>query len=371
MKTPSPFTAAVHGSLTASERAGVGAALVDLGVNTSPYGPCPSLLEAARDARLDLYPDQYAEGVREAWGEALGRSAESIAFGAGGAELIWAACRAFLGPNCGLMILGPTFSEPAECARAMGAPHFTVDAGVPAADSEPGACPWTVEEILAAKEQCPFPIGLVYVCSPNNPTGTTVSPERVAQIAAAMAPARVLYDRSFETVRIGTHDVVRPVPRAADFFRVASAHGVLELRSFTKDFSVPGLRLGALFGVEKDIGRCLGQMPPWSVSSMAAAVAHALLKPASLSFLAASREHWWNDASELWSALAKRGFKPLPSSVPFALLHVGDGAAFRQMLLERQVHVRDCASFGLPEYVRLCARGLDAHARLLEAMNPT
>ena len=149
MKTHTPF-AAVHGSLTEAERAAFGDALVDFGVNTSPYGPCPGLVEAAKGARLDLYPDQYAEGVREAWGAALQRPMGSIAFGAGGAELIWAACRAFLGVDSGLLILGPTFSEPAECAQAMGAPCFQLNAGVPDPDSEPGACPWTVEGIRDA-----------------------------------------------------------------------------------------------------------------------------------------------------------------------------------------------------------------------------
>ena len=369
MKNRSPFTPAIHGSLTAAERAAVGETLVDFGVNTSPYGPCQSLIDAAMSARLDLYPDQYAEGVREAWGAALARPVDSMAFGAGGAELIWAVCRAFLGPDSGLMILGPTFSEPAECARAMGVPHFTLRTKVPEAGSEPGAAPWTVEDIQKAIHRCPFPVGLMYVCSPNNPTGTVMSLELVQEIAAAVAPTRILYDRSFETVRMTPTSASRPAPTITDFFHVASSSGVLELRSFTKDFSVPGLRLGALFGMEEDIDRCMTQMPPWSVSSMAAAAAIAILEPASLHFLESSRVHWRNDAVELWAALRTRGFDPVPSAVPFALVPVGNGATFRQELLTHGIHVRDCASFGLPEHVRLCARGSDEQARLMKALD--
>ena len=369
MKSRPSFAPAVHGSLSSAERAAIGEAFVDFGVNTSPYGPCQILIDAVRGAPLDLYPDQYAEGARVAWGDALARPVDSIAFGAGGAELIWAACRAFLGPDRGLMVLGPTFSEPAECARAMGVPHFTLNAGIPGSGSEPGAAPWTVDSIRRGIHHCPFEVGLIYLCSPNNPTGTVMSLELVQEIAAVIAPTRILYDRSFETVRMVPISASSPVPTIKDLFDVASSSGLLELRSFTKDFTVPGLRLGALFGVEKDIDSCRAQMPPWSVSSMASAAALAILEPASLHFLASSRVHWSNDAAELWASLLTRGFDPVPSAVPFALVPVGNGATFRQELLTQGIHVRDCASFGLPEYVRICARGSDEQARLMKAID--
>ncbi len=58
----------------------------------------------------------------------------------------------------------------------------------------------------------------------------------------------------------------------------------------------------------------------------------------------------------------------MPSAAPFFLVRVGDGAAFRQRLLPRGMLVRDCASFGLPAYVRISTRRPEENERLLAAI---
>ena len=63
-----------------------------------------------------------------------------------------------------------------------------------------------------------------------------------------------------------------------------------------------------------------------------------------------------NLAESLCAELERLGLPPLPSAAPFFLMRVGDGAAFRRVLLPFRILVRDCASFGSPAYVRLAPR---------------
>ncbi|MEM8711606.1 MAG: aminotransferase class I/II-fold pyridoxal phosphate-dependent enzyme, partial [Planctomycetota bacterium] len=283
----------------------------------------------------------------------------------GGTELILAKFRAFLRRGLGLITLGPTFGEPRASAEAVGAPHLDV---WPASLEEGFDSESSLQRLALALGSCPFPIGLVYLCSPNNPTGTAVSSRMMERVRALVAPAPLLLDRSFESLRL-------PGPLCSkEGFQnlhtdVEIVENVLELRSFTKDFGIPGLRLGALFGDGGLVGRCRTQLYPWSVSSGADAAGRALLAAEADEFLMRTRALWHGDARALWSSLSERGVTVLPSTVPFGLVRLGMARVTRRKLMERGVHVRDCASFGLPEHIRLVGRPASELARLLGAID--
>src|SRR5262249_23104671 len=106
--------------------------------------------------------------------------------------------------------------------------------------------------------------------------------------------------------------------------------------------------------------------PPWSVNALAQAAGVAALRDvqhlqASLTQLAAAKV-------ELVADLEKIGLAPLPSPVHFFLMKVGDGAATRLALLKRGILVRDCASFGLPAFIRISTRRPEDNARLVAAL---
>ena len=71
---------------------------------------------------------------------------------------------------------------------------------------------------------------------------------------------------------------------------------------------------------------------------------------------------------DLVRGLTNLGCKPVPSAVPFFLLPVGNGAAFRHSLLQKNILVRDGASFGLPQHVRIGTRRPEDNARLLAVL---
>ena len=106
--------------------------------------------------------------------------------------------------------------------------------------------------------------------------------------------------------------------------------------------------------------------PPWSVNGVA-----------QLAGLVALDEMNWReettarlrkDVWELQEGLRACGYAPLPTTVSYFLLPVGDAKSMRDRLVESRMFVRDCTSFGLPDHIRIAARPPQENARLLEVM---
>ena len=142
---------------------------------------------------------------------------------------------------------------------------------------------------------------------------------------------------------------------------------VFVLRSMTKAFSVPGIRIGFGFGDPEIVDRCERCRAPWSVNAFAEAFALAALReyPA----LDESRRRIQTERERLVAGLAALGFAPMPASanfvcarspVPVDVLAGG--------LARHRIRVRDCASFGLPDAVRIAVRTRDENRRLLEGL---
>ena len=134
----------------------------------------------------------------------------------------------------------------------------------------------------------------------------------------------------------------------------------------TKAHGLAGLRLGFGVGHAAVVEAMRRAAPPWSVNAPAQAAGVVVM---------AERERLAQSLSELARAkpslvdgLASLGRAPLPSATHFFLVRVGDGAATREALLRRGILVRDCASFGLPEFIRLSTQTPEANARLLAVM---
>jgi histidinol-phosphate/aromatic aminotransferase/cobyric acid decarboxylase-like protein len=78
--------------------------------------------------------------------------------------------------------------------------------------------------------------------------------------------------------------------------------------------------------------------------------------------------HLHEHKASLVREIAALGLEPVPSKTHFFLIRVGDAAAYRRRLLARRIQVRDCASFGLPAYVRIATLRPTENARLVEAL---
>lgn len=326
--------------------------VVDFSVNLNPYGPCGPVLEAARAAALDVYPDATAHVARTAWAEALGCTREHVAVGHGAADLFWAIARAVVSPRSRVVIAEPTFSEFGFAAGAAGALVERVDA-------------FAVDERrldVAALARASRGAAALYLCSPNNPTGEHVPLSAVRTLAALLPQTLVVLDQSF--LALSDH--------AYELGDVLGQHvlpdNVLRVRSLTKEFACPGLRIGLCVGAPALIGRVEAQRPTWATSSPAlAAIALAAREHAFVS------ESWLRlraDREAVAALLRARGFAPRTSDTTYQLVPLrGEASHFAERLTRAGVQLRDCTSFGLPRHVRIAALPAPARARLSHALD--
>jgi histidinol-phosphate aminotransferase len=138
------------------------------------------------------------------------------------------------------------------------------------------------------------------------------------------------------------------------------------LRSMTKDYALAGLRLGYAIAAESIISVLKRVRPPWNVNTPAQKAGILALSDDSYLKKCSSKIREARDF--LIKELERLGLPPLPSQTNFFLVKVGDATAFRQALLKKGILVRDCTSFGLPQYIRLAPRTLPECQKLIESI---
>lgn len=340
-----------HGGISASELEMLGIppdSVADFSVNTNPYGPDPRVLAAIREARLDRYPDPDALAARRALGTAVGCTFDHIALANGAADLLWALARALVRPGQGALIVEPTFSEFRRAVHASGGVVHEWRAR--AEDGFAMQLGEIAERLVETGSVA------LYLCSPNTPTGIALDVEQVVRLARHFPNVWIVLDQSFLSLSDHAADESVPLPR-----------NVIRVRSLTKDHAVPGVRVGYAIASSEVIAALDAGRPAWSSSALAQAVASAAA--GARDFVAVSAARWLAARSALSARLAEAGFRVHPSSTGFFLMQVAHAGRLRARLLERhRVLVRDCASFGLPDFVRIAARRDFDNQRLLAAL---
>lgn len=324
MERPLPDRAA-HGGLARREQDERG--WLDFSANLNPY---PPHVDWAPDpACLGHYPDDRYPALREAIARTFGRSPDEVTVGNGSIEVIRSFCSAALGPGDRACIDRPTFAEYRVAVELAGA----------------RAVPETAN--TAAR----------FLCNPNNPTGELLGrPCLEAMLEATPASTRFFVDEAF---------VELADPSAS--MLASRDDRVFVLRSMTKAFAVPGLRIGFGFGDPELVDRCERCRPPWSVNAFAEGFALAALRE--YPSLEESRRRIRAEREHLAEGLAALGFEPLPSSANFicARSPVPPGT-LAAGLARRRIRIRDCASLGLPGRIRVAVRARDENRRLLEGL---
>ena len=332
-----------HGDLDWQELHGLGlgpADVLDFSTCVNPYGPSPRVRAALAEVSLSRYPDRQSTKLRLALAEWLAVKPANILVGNGTSELIWLICLALLRPGDRVLVPQPTYGEYARAAGIMQAEVVFMSAA---------------ELPVSHAAQSVKTPRLVFLCNPNNPTGTIFPAEKIAAWAEECPGCLFVVDEAYLPFCDNARSVVDyPLPN------------ILVLRSMTKDFALAGLRLGFMVGPDKLCDAVAAVQPPWSVNAMAQAAGLAAL--GDLDHVSKSCTLLRQARHSLCADLRGLGLAPLDSAGHFFLVKVGPAAAFRQKLLRYRIVVRDCASFGLPEYVRIATRRPEENARLVRAI---
>ena len=362
MNTTDKHSRPVHGGLNVAELESLGLRpeeVIDFSASINPLGPSTKALAAAQGVNLAAYPDPDCLKLREAIGGALGVEPGRILPGNGSTELIHLLARAYLGPGDTALIFAPTFGEYAAACRIQGVAPVTVLP--PSAKIAERLFHWdlpgALESIAVLRPS------MVFLCNPNNPTGVYLGQDEVASIAGALQGIGILVlDEAYVSF------VEKPW-NSTPLLRSMTSDGanVALLRSMTKDYALTGLRLGYMLASEEIIGRVRSFQYSWSVNAPAQAAGITAI--ADLEQVEKGREAVREGKEYLLNTARSLGLECAPCAANFLLLKVGRAAELRrQLLMRHKVCVRDCASFGLPQYIRVGIRTMDDNRRLADAL---
>jgi histidinol-phosphate aminotransferase len=351
---------AVHGGLKPGDLRLLGLNVedvVDFSASINPLGPPSRVWEAMARVDLSSYPDPECTALREALSAKLGVGPECITIGNGSTELIHLVARGCLGPGAvgsnRVFILSPTFGEYEAACRLAGANVTFLPS------DEDRGFQWDIDHVCRViRDERP---GLVFVCNPNNPTGVYLERSAVSRLAEAVGDDGLLVlDEAYISFVDGAWDALACLGISRD------TSNVVLLRSMTKDYALTGLRLG--YGVASEqVSRLMSAYQPgWSVNSLAQAAGLAALSDDA--HLDKSRECVRQGKAYLRQELTALGLRVPPDAANFLLIDVGDGARVRAGLLRQGVCVRDCASFGLPQYIRVGVRAIPDCRRLVDGL---
>ncbi|MGB0408866.1 MAG: histidinol-phosphate transaminase [Opitutales bacterium] len=320
-------------------------AIAKLASNENPYGPSPKAIEAGKQAmeQVHLYPDGGCHHLREAIARVRGLAEDSILIGNGSNEVIELLGHAFLRPGAEVVMGSRAFIVYKLVTKLFGATPVEV----PMKDF--------AHDLAAMRDAVTDQTRLLFVASPNNPTGAANTEEELLELADRL-PAHVIFcfDEAYAEYLEHAPDL-----RAA----IQTGRKVICLRTFSKIYGLGGLRLGYAYGDPELIALLQRVRQPFNANAVAQVSAQAALED--YDFVDRCRRENEVGRQFLCEGLLKLGIETFGGAANFVLSKVGDGRQFFEQLQERGIIVRPLTPYGMPEYIRITIGKPDENERLL------
>jgi histidinol-phosphate aminotransferase len=291
--------------------AGGGGGHVRLHRNENPYGPSRDVLAAMRKAatRTNRFPDAAADALRSAAAARHGVKADQIVLGCGSTDILRTAAAAFVGSRKKIVIASPTFDWLGGFAERLGAEVIAV----------PLARDYS-HDLVAMLARLDAAAAMVYICNPNNPTGTlTRRQDLEAFLKKLPATTHVVIDEAY-------HHYVEPSADYASFIdRPVSDPRVIVTRSFSKIHGLAGLRVGYAVAATDTARRLRALQPPDSVNVVAARAAIVALED--VEHVRANLVRNTDDRQEFFNQANARMLRVTDSQANFVMLDTNRPAA--------------------------------------------
>lgn len=331
--------------------------ILDFSASINPLGPSPGVRKAA-EAAFELaghYPEASSPSLCSALADYHSLSAENIAVANGSTELIHLIPRLFRRAAGRALLIAPTFSEYANSLELAGwkFDYLTLD-------HENGFsldCQRVAAELAHGYD-------LLFLCNPGNPTAKLYSLDEIETLYRLSRSSGCFFvlDEAF----------IDFAEESSGKFLIPASDSGLILRSMTKFFGFPGIRVGYSIASPAVTERLKRFLPPWNVGVIPQAAAQAALADSehcrrTSALVSKERRH----LADSFSAL--EGIKVFDSVANYLLIRLDSGltaAELQKRLLKKRILIRDCSNFeGLDNrFFRVAVRGNIENKKLLQAV---
>ncbi len=299
--------------------------ILDFSANVNPLGP-PKAVLALFERGADFLTKYPSPDAREFCGAVASHHRipqECVLAGNGSTDLIYLLTRLFEGKRVRVAV--PAFTEYEDACEA---------AGIAVNEGEPD---------------------VTFLANPTSPEGRLIPREEILGHSGRLVVDEAFMDFTGERESL--------VNRAAEDPRL------IVMRTLTKFYAIPGLRLGYLVAAPGTVSRLRRWQPPWSVNALAISAGIASL--ADREYAEDTRLKVVELREELFKGLSDSNLEPIPSQTNFILCRVPDAEFLCRELLDRGIAARNCDSFTnleMNRYVRFAVRGGEDNRRLIRAV---
>lgn len=311
--------------------------VIKLASNENPLGCSPMARQAVIDTLENpaLYPDGNCTELRNELARINGLKPEQFVFGAGSNEIISFIAQVFINPGDESIMAVPTFLWYEIAVRTMDG----VVIEVPLKDHK--------HDLDAMKSKITDKTRIIWLCNPNNPTGTMFTKEEQLNFLKAIPKnIVVVLDEAY-------YEYVTAQDYPFDSVELLKEYpNLIVLRTFSKIYGLASLRVGYGMASDEIIGYLNRVRPPFNVNTMAQAAALASLRDAD--FASASSESNSKGKEFLYSSFQQMNLEYIPTQGNFVMVNTGrESMELFQKLLKKGVIVRPGKGFGMPTWQRI------------------
>ncbi|MDM8543308.1 pyridoxal phosphate-dependent class II aminotransferase [Desulfococcaceae bacterium HSG9] len=332
--------------------------IIDMSSNINPLGTMPGLLDFLKQniACASVLPEADAGAVQLAFARRYDVNSRQVLAGNGVTQFIYALPLVLKTKRA--LILGPTYADYADACKMQGAVYEYCHT---LASEQFQYNPDKIDQYLRRSDT-------VFICNPNNPTGTMIPKTTLIKLCQEYPDIRFVVDESYlPFVSNGEQESMLGT----------GLTNVIVFNSMSKIFAVPGLRIGFMVAAPSVIQKFQQHWPPWSVNSLAQKAILWLMqrKDATDSFIRQTVRFVLTE-KEQFAALLKdnTSIRQFPSSTGFMLAQINGNktaADVSAKLLQHKILIRNCANFeGLSEnYFRVALKSAPVNRILAEGLS--
>lgn len=321
--------------------------IVKLASNENPFGCSEKVGEALTSLadQFALYPDGAAYALRQKVAQHVGVQPEQLLFGSGLDEVIQVISRALLAEGTNTVMAKPTFSQYRHHAIIENAELREI----PLKDG--------THDLEAMLGQVDENTKIVWICNPNNPTGTYVNEaDLISFLNRVPKTALVIMDEAY--YEYATADDYPNTISLLDQYE-----NLIVLRTFSKAYGLAAFRIGYAVGRADFIEKLDVTRLPFNTSSVAQVAALAALEDKE--FLENCINENTKGLQQYYEFCEKHNIKYYPSQANFVFMEVGDGNEVFQRLLQKGYIVRSGAGLGLPNGIRVTVGNQEDNEQIL------